>query len=99
MSTNITRRYVSSYNNITITDDFGSYMHVGDTVEIHVMPFDYKVRGKLIFNEEECAYFVDCKYGKHTLSHRDEYRDMGATILITKTFKYIANDSRGDCNV
>lgn len=83
------RRTVIGFQDVGILDDFGSYMEVGDTVEIHVMPFDYKVRGELLFCEEECRFFIKFDYGTHSLSHHDEYHDMGSTIQVTKTFKRV----------
>lgn len=87
MSEEMMRRYVAGYRNIAITDDYGVYMYLGDIVEIHVMPCDYTVIGTLRFSEEECVYYVECDYGKVSLSHYDEDFDMGATICVRKTFR------------
>lgn len=91
---NINDRIVTFLRDIYITDDYGNPMSVGDIVQVHVMPFDYFTEGKLGFDEESCAFYVEGKYGKHTLSHHEEYRDMGATIPVVKTFKRIGRDYR-----
>lgn len=83
-------RTVIGYENVGIRDDFGFYMEVGDIVEIHVMPFDYKVRGRLIFCEKRCAFYVKCDVGEYSLAHYENYCDMGANIEVTQTFRLIA---------
>lgn len=95
MSRENNRRYVAGYSYITISDDYGKYMKIGDIVEIHVMPFDYKVRGELMFSEERCAFYIDSKYGKYELSHHEDCRDMGATIKVSKTFRRVKEVSNG----
>lgn len=87
MNVETTRRYVSGYQNIAITDDFGNYLYLGDVVEIHVMPFDYKDYCELCFDEENCSFYLKGLYRKYNLSHSDEHQDMGARINVLKTFK------------
>lgn len=86
------RRLIKGLDKIFIPDNFGNFMHLGDLVQVHVMPFDYVNQGRLEFDYNECKFFVNTYFGKHSLALQESYNDMQATIKITKTFKLITEE-------
>lgn len=84
------QRNVENYAIVNISDDFGNFMTIGDQVEIHVMPYDYKVIGVLIFDIEKCSFVILTDISVHDLSHSTVDNDMQSTIKITKSFRLIS---------